>query len=361
MNVGTCHVGPSAASPLNTAALEPTYRSLNWSDVVQIRALNPKCNPTKAAVALAATHPDSVFGREIERYIGKTPIGDPARGAQQRQALRQLAVLENHEVTVDLLRNTGLPDGIALDLLQRLLARPMEWTIFERLVLTPNLNAWARSVLERNEAVHVADDVLTLRILQAFGHDVAVPWSFDVTNKWVYFYSASTSDMGSLKGLLDMAITDRPDDDCVRDACRSAYQALAHTHYRTHEQIWPHWEVRNGLWEIYPDPRGARFLDDIVSHHPVTCETERWLRNVTPVGCLDLPGRPARTGPDYDSDLSDPDNLTGNPAQAAITPSELRERRAASASRQQAARGAPAPPSDAPSQGTGTTSPDEGR
>lgn len=344
MNVGNCHVAPGTAAHLNALALEPIYRSLSWSDVVQIRALNPKCNPTKEAVALAAEHPDSVFGREIEPYIGKTPIGEFARDAQQRLALRRLAVLENHEVTVDLLRDAGLPEAIAVDLLQRLLARPTQWTIFERLVLTPNLNAWARSVLERDETVHVADDVLTLRILQAFGHDVAVPWSFDVTNKWVYFYSASTSETGSLRELLEMATVDRTDDDCVRDACRRAYQALAHTHHGTTGQVWPHWEVRNGLWEISPDPRGATFRDDIVSHHPVTCETERWLRNVTLIGYLDLAGHPARTGPDYDSDLSDPDNLTFDPAQAPIQPSELRDRRKASPSRRRAVRVAPPPP-----------------
>lgn len=348
MNVGNSHAGSGTSARLSTEALEPIYRSLSWSDVVQIRALHPKCNPTKEAVALAATHPESVFGREIEPYIGKTPIGAPARDAQQRLALRRLAVLEDHEVTVDLLRDVGLPDALAVDLLQRLLARPTGWTIFERLVLTPNLNAWARAVLERDESVHVADDVLTLRILQAFGHDVAVPWSFDVTNKWVYFYSAGTSDTASLRELLDIATMERPDDDCMHDACRRAYQALAHAHHGTTGQVWPHWEVRNGLWEISPDPRGATFHDDIVSHHAVTCETERWLRNVTLVGCLDLPGHPARRGPDYDSDLSDPDNLTCDPALAPIRPSELRDRREASTSRRRAVRVAPTPPTLSP-------------
>ncbi|VVE76784.1 hypothetical protein [Pandoraea sputorum] len=348
MNVDNSHAASGTSAHLSTEALEPFYRSLSWSDVVQIRALDPKCNPTKEAVTLAARHPHSVFGREIEPYVGKTPIGVPARNAQQRLALRHLAVLEDHEVTMDLLRDVGLPEAIAVDLLQRLLARPTGWTIFERLTLTPNLNAWAGAVLARDEAVHVADDVLTLRILQAFGHDVAVPWSFDITNKWVYFYSAGTSDTANLKELLDIATMERPDDDCMHDACRRAYQALAHSHHGNARQVWPHWEVRDGLWEIYPDPRGATFRDDIVSNNAVTCETERWLRNVTSLGCLDLPGRPARTGPDYDSDLSDPDNLTCDPAQPPVRPSELRDRRAASVPRRRAVRVAPTPPTLSP-------------
>lgn len=361
MNVGDSHVAAGAQAHLGTTALAPIYRSLSWSDVVQIRALNPKCNPTKAAVTLAAAHPDSVFGREIEAYVGKTPIGESARNAQQHLTLRHLAVLEDHEVTVDLLRDAGLPNAIAVDLVHRLIALPTGWSIFERLVLTPNLNAWARSVLERDEAVHVADDVLTLRILQAFGHDVAVPWSFDVTNKWVHFYSASTSETGSLRQLLDMATMDRLDDDCIRDACRRAYQALAHTHHGAGGQVWPHWEVRNGLWEIYPDPRGATFRDDIVSHNAVTCETERWLRNVTVVGCVDIPGHSPRTGPDYDSDLSDPDNLTGDPALPPIRPSELWDRRAASPTGRRAVRATPTPPFVSPSHGVNMSPSDESR
>jgi hypothetical protein len=331
MNVETPHGGPSAAAHRSAPELATIYRSLGWSDVVEIRALNPKCNPTKEAVTLAARHPDSVFGREIESYVGKTTIGEPARNEQQRLALRHLSVMEDHEMTMDLLRDTGLPDALAVDLLQRLIARPTGWTVFERLVTTPNLNAWAASVLERMEPVHVADDVLTLRILQAFGHDVAVPWSFDVTNKWVYFYSATTRDPGSLRQLLDLATQDRPGDECTRDACRKAYQALAHTHYGAGGQVWPHWEVRNDIWEMYPDPRGATFFrDDIVSHNAITCETERWLRNVTLVGFVDVPGHSPRTGPDYDSDLSDPDNLTCDPQRAPLRPSELRDRRAVS-------------------------------
>lgn len=358
MNVGNPHVGSSAEVHLSTPALEPLYRSLCWSDVVQIRALNPKCNPTKEAVTLASGHPDSVFGREIDPYVGKTPIGEPARNAQQRLSLRHLAVLEDHEVTVDLLRDAGLPDVIAVDLLHRLLARPTGFTLFERIVSTPNLNAWAQAVLERMEPVHVADDVLTLRILQTFGHDVAVPWSFDVTNKWVYFYSATTRDTSGLRLLLDTATQDRPDDDCARDACRKAYQALAHAHYGAGGQVWPHWEVRDNTWEIYPAPRGGTFFrDDIVSHNGITCETERWLRNVTLVGCLDVPGHSPRLGPDYDSDLSDPDNVTYDPQLAPIRPAELRERRAVSMPPRRTVLVTPTPPSVPSSADTEAQSP----
>ncbi|WP_449413612.1 hypothetical protein [Pandoraea soli] len=326
MNVENHHVGTGATAHLSTPALAPIYRTLCWSDVVQIRALNPKCNPTKEAITVAAEHPDCVFGREIEPYMGKTAIGEPARNAQQQMALRRLAVLEDHEVTLDSLRDAGLPTAIAVDLVQRLSARPMGWSLFERLVITPTLNDWARSVLERHEPVHVADDVLTLRILQAFGHDVAVPWSFDVTNKWVYFYSVSSGDTGCLTRLLNTATRDRPDDSVRREACRKAYQALAYTHYGADGQLWPHWEVRGDLWEIYPDPRGETFRDDIVSENAITCETERWLRNVTPVGFMNVSGHSPRTGLDYDSDLSDPDNVTSDPERARVSPSELRIR-----------------------------------
>ncbi|VVD75532.1 hypothetical protein [Pandoraea terrigena] len=337
MNVENHHVGTGPTGRLSTPAPAPNYRTLCWSDVVQIRALNPKCNPTKAAITLAAEHPDSVFGREIDPYVGKTAVGEPARNAQQQLALRRLAVLEDHEVTIDSLRDAGLPATIALDLVQRLIARPTGWSIFERLVTTPNLNDWARSVLERHDPVHVADDVLTLRILQAFGHDVAVPWTFDITNKWVYFYSVSSGDMGCLTRLLNTATCDRPDDSARRETCRKAYQALAYTHYGADGQLWPHWEARDDVWEIHPDPRGETFRDDIVSENAVTCETERWLRNVTPVGFMDVAGHSPRTGLDYDSDLSDPDNLTGDPARAPITPSELRIRLATLAAQRRGA------------------------
>lgn len=347
MNVENHHVGPSAGAQLSAPALAPIYRSLCWSDVVQIRALDPKCNPTKAAITLAAEHPESVFGPEIDTYVGKTVIGEPARDAQQRLALRRLAVLEDHEVTVDLLRDAGLPDAIALDLVHRLVARPTGWSLYERIVTTPNLNAWARSVLEREDDVHVADDILTLRVLQAFGHDIAVPWSLDLTNKWVYFYNVSSSDTRSLTQLLNIATMDRPDCSALRESCRKAYQAVAYTHFGAGGQLWPHWEVRDDLWEIYPDPRGDTFRDDIVSDNAITCETERWLRNVTPVGFVDIAGHTPRTGPDYDSDLSDPDNLTGAPERAPITPSELRERLARLTSgRRAAGRDSPSQPTD---------------
>ncbi|QBC30713.1 hypothetical protein [Pandoraea sp. XY-2] len=349
MNVENHHAGTVATAHLSTPALAPIYRTLCWSDVIQIRALNPKCNPTKEAITVAAEHPDCVFGREVAPYVGKTAIGEPARNAQQQMALRRLAVLEDHEVTIDLLRDTGLPSAIASDLVQRLCARPMGWSLFERLVITPTLNDWARSVLERHEPVHVADDVLTLRILQAFGHDVAVPWTFDVTNKWVYFYSVSPGDTGCLTRLLNTATRDRPDDSVRREACRKAYQALAYTHYGADGQLWPHWEVRGDIWEIYPDPRSETFHDDIVSDNAVTCETERWLRNVTPVGFMNVSGHSPRTGLDYESDLSDPDNVTCDPERARVTPSELRIRLATLAAQRRGATSAalPAPPAPA--------------
>lgn len=326
MNVDRQPAGLTGPVNPHVPRLEPIYRALSWSDVVGIRALNPKCNPTKATMTAAAVHPDSVFGREIETRIGKTVTGEPTRNAEQATALRRLAVLEDHEVTLDLMRDTGLPTELAVDLLRRLLSRPTGWTLFERLSLMPNLHYWAQAVLTREEETHVADDILTLRILQLYGHDVAVPWSFDMTNKWVFFYSAAREANDSLGRLIDFATLDRPNCYAMRDTCRKAYQALAYCHHGEGGQIWPHWEVGRGMWEIHPDPREGTFIDDIVSSHAVTCDTERWLRDVTLVGALDVYGYSPRVGPDYQSDLSDPENVACDPRRPRIAPGDLRER-----------------------------------
>ncbi|VVE29527.1 hypothetical protein [Pandoraea anhela] len=348
MNVD--HQPAAGAQPLNlsTPVLEPIYRSLCWVDVVNIRALNPKCNPTKAAMAAAAVHPDSVFGREVERYIGKTTVGQPARNAEQATALRRLSVLEDHEITLDALRDTGLPTDLAVDLLRRLIPRPTGWTIFERLAGTPTLDTWAHSVLTRDENVHVADDIVTLRILQTFGHDIAVPWSLDTTNKWVYFYSAAGDANSHLARVLDIATLDRPNCYAMRDACRKAYQALAYCHYGAGGQIWPHWEATRDIWQIHPDQREGIVIDDIVSHNAITCDTERWLRNVTTVGCLDVSGYSPRTGADYESDLSDPENVACDARRARIAPSDLRERLAVTPAHRRAAQRAALPPPPPP-------------
>ncbi|MCI3204184.1 MULTISPECIES: hypothetical protein [Pandoraea] len=332
----------------STPVLEPIYRSLSWADVVNIRALNPKCNPTKAAMRDAAVHPDSVFGREVERYIGKTTHGQPARNAEQAAALRRLATLEDHEVTLDALRDTGLPGDLAADLLRRLIPRPTGWTIFERLAGTPTLDMWAQSVLTRDEDAHVADDILTLRILQTFGHDIAVPWSLDTANRWVYFYSATADANGSLARVLDIATLDRPHCYAMRDTCRKAYQALAYCHYGAGGQIWPHWEATRDIWQIRPDPREGLLIDDIVSHQAITCDTERWLRDVTTLGFLDVAGYSPRTSADYESDLSDPENVACDPRRARIAPSDLRERLAVTARHRRAAQRAALPPPPPP-------------
>ncbi|VVE71336.1 hypothetical protein PAN31117_04013 [Pandoraea anapnoica] len=326
MNVGNHRAELSMAGHLSSPVLEQTYRALSWLEIVNIRTLNPKCNSAKEALALAAAHPDSVFGREVETYIGKTTIGTPARNAEQAIALRRLAVLEDHEVTIDALRDTGLPEALAVDLVKRLLPRPIGCTLFERMAATPNLNAWARAVLTRDAPVHVADDILTLRILQTFGHDVAVPWSLDTTNRWVYFYSAASQDPEGIGQLLDIATHDRPVCLETREVCRKAYQALAYCHHGADGQIWPHWEIRREAWEIRPDPREGYVDDDVVSSNGITCDTERWLRNVTLLGGLNAPGYHPRTAPYFDSDLSDPENVECDPQRARIAPRDLHER-----------------------------------
>ncbi|AJP56477.1 hypothetical protein UC34_04600 [Pandoraea vervacti] len=372
MNVDHQPIAGASAGRSSASVLEPVYRALGWMDVVNIRALNPKCNPTKAAMAAAAVHPDSTFGREIETYIGKTTAGGPARTAEQAIAIRRLAILEDHEVTIDALRDTGLPTDIAVDLLRRLIPRPTGWTLFERIASTPTLTLWAQSVLARQEAraemaeragstgitgtigatetteTHVADDILTLRILQAFGHDIAVPWSFDTTNKRVYFFSAGADASGSLGRLLDIATLDRPWCHATREACRKAYQALAYCHYGAGRQIWPHWEATHDIWQIHPDPRDATVVDDIVSHNAITCDTERWLRNVTLLGALDVTGHSPLTGADDESDLSDPENVTCDPRRPRIAPGDLRERLATTAAHRRAAQRAALPPPPEP-------------
>ena len=348
MNVDRQSGGLIRSDNQRVPRLEPIYRALSWSDVVGIRALDPKCNPTKETMTAAAVHPDSVFGQEIETRIGKTVTGEPTRRAEQAAALRRLAVLEDHEVTLDLLRDAGLPTELAVDLLRRLLPRPTGWTLFERISLMPNLNYWAQMVLEREEETHVADDILTLRILQLFGHDVAVPWSFDMTNKWAYFYSTQNDAYDSLGRVIDIATLDRPSCYAMRDTCRKAYQALVYCHHGEGGQIWPHWEVRRGVWEIHPDPRERTFVDNIVSSHAVTCDTERWLRDVTIVGALNVHGYSPRVGADYQSDLSDPENVACDPRRSRISPGDLRERLAVIAAHRRTARRMAPPSSPSP-------------
>lgn len=308
MNVEHQHAAPARTEHPRAPAPESVNHSLPWREIVSLRTLNPKCDLTKAAVTLAAEHPESVFGAEIETFIGKTVIGTPALNLQQAMALRRLAVLEDHEVTLDALRDTGLPLDLAIDLAQRLNARPAGWTIFERITHTPTLEEWSRSVLLREPGVQVADDVLTLRILQTFGHDVSVPWSFDATNKRVSFYSSNHAGSTScLAHLLDFATLDHPSGCTVRDVCRKGYQALAHAHSGAGDQVWPHWKARGDGWEIYPDPRNESAIDEVVFASSVTCDTERWLRNVTRAGCLDVEDSSAHTAVNFEIDLSDAD------------------------------------------------------
>jgi hypothetical protein len=347
MNVENRHPLPTRAAHSHTPETATAYRRLCWGHVIDLRRSRPACAQTRFAVMLAAVHPASVFGHEIEHAIGRTVTGQLARDPRQIAALRRLAVIANHEVTVDALRDTGLPSEIAIDLVRRLAARPPGWDVFERITSLPVLDLWAASVLERSEAPHVADDVLTLRVLQAFGHDVAVPWSFDVTNKWVRFYSAGPDEGRYLAHLLDIAMQERPNCPALRDICRAAYQAIARTHHGAEGQVWPHWEVRGDRWEIYPDPRNGVLSHDIVAHQAVTCETERWLRSVTPVGALEVSGCSPRIGERYESDISDTENVTFDPYRPRIAPRLLRERfaaRAARAARQHtAATAAPSP------------------
>lgn len=350
MNVEPLRTDQTSTGHAPTPASDAIYRPLRWSDVVHVRSIDPKCNLKKAALTLAAMHPNSLFGHEVETYIGKTTAGAPARSAAQAIALRRLAVLEDHEVSIDALRDTGLPEELAVDIVRRLLPRPTGWTIFERISSTPNLDAWARSVITREQDVHVAEDVLTLRILQAFGHDVAVPWSFDTTNKWVFFHSVASPNPEGLTKLLDIATLDRPPCYAMREACRKGYQALAYCHYGERGRIWPHWEVHEGSWAIHPDPRNVLLGDNVVSNNGVTCDTERWLRDVTMVGSLEVRGCSPRTGADYESDLSDPENVTCDPRRSRVAPGDLRERLEIVAAQRRAARraaqraGLPPPP-----------------
>lgn len=360
MNVHDQCAGPGPMGSLNSPIREPIYRSMSWGDMVHLRSLNPKCNPTKAAFTLAAAHPDSVFGQEVESRIGKTTTGEPTRNADQAIALRRLAVLEDHEVTIDALRDTGLPEDLAIDLVRRLLPRPTGWSIFERMSATPNLNAWARSVMTREAEVHVADDILTLRILQTFGHDVTVPWALDTTNRWLFFYSTTAYEPESLGQLLDIATLDRPNCYAMRNACRKGYQALAYCHYGAGGQIWPHWEVYGGRWQVHPDPRTGLNTGDIVSTNGITCDTERWLRDVTMVGGLDATGYSPRVGVDYESDLSDPENVACDPQRAPIAPSDLHERLETMTALRREARRAGLPPA-APHLDTSAASPDADR
>ncbi|WP_353193232.1 hypothetical protein [Pandoraea pnomenusa] len=340
--------GPANAPDLpGLPGIDPVYRAMSWRDLIRIRTLSPKCNVTKAVITRAAEHPESALAQELAPYIGKTLTGAPSRTPQQIMALQRVAVLENHEVTIDALRDTGLPLEIAVDLMCRLLAHPSAWSIADRLMATPTLDKWAHTVMHRSSdagETHVADDILTLRVLQAFGHDVATPWSFDLTNKWVYFYNATPGDTHNLTRLLDIATIDRTDDLRLRHVCRKAYQAIAHTHLGVGDSLWPHWARNGNLWEIQPTSHGGTRHGFIVAHHGVTCETERWLRSVTPTGCLLVSGCAPRLGPGHESDLSDPENFVGAPARPRIAPDVLRRRRDAVAAHRRATARARLPP-----------------
>lgn len=342
--------GPANAPDLpGLPGVDPVYRAMSWRDLIRIRTLNPKCNVTKAVITRAAEHPDSALAQELAPYIGTTFTGAPSRTLQQIKALQRVAVLENHEVTIDALRDTGLPLEIAVDLMCRLLAHPSAWSIADRLMATPTLDKWAHTVMHRSSEAgetHVADDILTLRVLQTFGHDVATPWSFDLANKWVYFYNATPGDTHNLTRLLDIATIDRTDNIRLRHVCRKAYQAIAHTHFGVDGLLWPHWATNGNLWEIQPSSHDGVRHGFIVSHHGVTCETERWLRSVTPTGCLFVSGCAPRLGVEHESDLSDPENFVGAPAHPRIAPDVLRTRLAAVAAHRRAtarARLAPLP------------------
>jgi hypothetical protein len=266
----------------------PNYRALHWRDVITLRQLPAEMADLKLGALQAAADPTSQCARQIHACVGQYPEIFPTRDDRQLAALRTLAICTNPEVTLDLLRDTGLPAIIATDLIARLATRASDFTIFERLAQAPDLDRWAKTVLDRNQAHDIEDDVLTLRILQTFAHDVAVPFTQDVDDGQVHFHASGPNEMPNLAKMLEIAIDSDYQGEPSRPICRNAYEAIVRAHVDLgNDRLWPHWHGAGDMWKPHPNPNATFFALNIAAECYVDYETESWLKDITPAGRLE--------------------------------------------------------------------------
>lgn len=253
-------------------------------DVVVARMSAPHCMQLRNLAIASALNPEGALHREISSIVGHIPHMSNAADTRQLAAQCKLAVSSNNEITLDLLRDAGLPLAIAEDLIRRLMAEGPGFEIGTAMHQTPTLDLWALSVLERTQPTTVTADVLTLRILQAFSQDVAIPCVFVEASQRVRFSLSSEGDQ-PVKSLIDLAVAIETTGHRQREICRNAYEAICVTHHRTSEnQLWPQWKQcddfcwTNGFANA-DGPRSDFYLDAIIDP-----DTAQWIRRIDPVG-----------------------------------------------------------------------------
>lgn len=255
-------------------------------DVVGARMSAPHCVQLRDLAIQSALNPEGALYREIGSIVRHASSTRNAPSARQLAAQCKLAVSSNDEVTLDLLRDTGLPLAIAEDLIRRLAAEGPGFEIGTTMHQTPTLDRWALSVLARTQPVTVTSDVLTLRILQAFAQDVAIPCVFVEGSKHVRFSLCSEGDQ-PVRSLIDLAVAIDTASHRQREVCRNAYEAICVTHHGTgDDRLWPQWKRctgfcwTNGLANA-DGPRSDFYLDAIIDD-----ETAQWIRRIDPIGSL---------------------------------------------------------------------------
>jgi hypothetical protein len=273
---------PLLHMPAENAGLITPQSTLH--DVVSARMSAPHCMQLRDLAIQSALNPEGALYREISGIVQHAPDMSNAPTASQLAAQCKLAVSSNNEVTLDLLRDTGLPLAIAEDLIRRLAAEGPGFDIGTVMQDTPTLDRWALSVLDRTQPATVTSDVLTLRILQAFAQDVAIPCVFVEGSQQVRFSLCSEGDQ-PVRSLIDLAVAIETTGHQQREVCRNAYEAMCVTHHCTGEdQLWPQWKRctgfcwTNGLANAN-GPRNDFYLDANIDS-----ETALWIRRIDPIG-----------------------------------------------------------------------------
>ncbi|MGC7406743.1 hypothetical protein ACPWR0_22175 [Pandoraea pneumonica] len=287
------HALPSqAATPvlgrLDTNAAGTVFQCLPLKDLISARAAQFNCAQTRDAIKATVLDPNSVAGKEIRAYVERHPgASELTRNASQLRAICELVVSRNDEITVDLLRDTGLPEALASDLNRRLQICGPEWTIANRLAAYPSMEAWIKTALERETPAAANEDLLTLRILQTFGYNVALPWQYDLGTRHVLLCADIYSRNYHINDLIHLAIHRDEESNPRRLIARNVCEAIISAQHKENGELWPNWVKVEDEWQVREDPSSNAIRTPHAGWSVgATPDTMRWLLNMDMAGAI---------------------------------------------------------------------------
>ncbi|MGC7404540.1 hypothetical protein ACPWR0_10075 [Pandoraea pneumonica] len=228
--------------------------------------------PISHRIAHAACHGARQLGHESAKfdkldYVARREAGAPieCRDEQQLGCLMEVVGTPHAALTLNAILDTGMQAEGAADLHTRLRGcRDSE--IFRRIMATPTLHDWAfDATWQIPSESHNQSLMLSLRVLQLFGHTTSVPVIFDPEHRRVVFHyvpgntpaaptegderGAALRPDHRLRMLLNDAADGRNPGDALHRASRNALMLLTSANdIDGCRQRWPRWQRRWDQW-----------------------------------------------------------------------------------------------------------------